>query len=149
VIFDESEPKSVLFVCTMNSIRSPIAEAFMKAELKTANIGDVFVDSAGVETKDIDGFAIAVMNEVGIDLERHSAKDLVEAEFDSYDLVVTLSTRAKVAIEEQFKTASFATEHWPVPDPSDQNGKRELRLEAFRVARDDISHRIVQRFFAK
>ena len=121
----------------------------MKAKLEEASITGVFVDSAGVETKEIDGFAIAVMEEIGLDLNRHNAKDLFEAEFDSYDLVVTLSTRGHAAVEEQSKTMSFATEHWPVPDPSDQGGKRELRLEAYREARDDIRKRIEQRFFSK
>ncbi len=121
----------------------------MKAALQRSGVSDVFVDSAGVETRDIDGFAIAVMAELDLDLERHGAKDLFEAEFDSYDLIITLSTRAHGAIEQQMKTSSFATEHWPVPDPSDQDGKRALRLEAFRAARDDISARIEQRFFAK
>ena len=147
--FDENGPKSVLFVCTMNSVRSPMAEVLMKAALQRSGVSDVFVDSAGVETRDIDGFAIAVMAELDLDLERHGAKDLFEAEFDSYDLIITLSTRAHGAIEQQMKTSSFATEHWPVPDPSDQDGKRALRLEAFRAARDDISARIEQRFFAK
>ena len=125
-----------------------MAEALLKHELAASGIHDVFVDSAGVETKDIDGFAIAVMEEIGLDLQRHSAKDLCEAAFDSYDLVITLSTRAKEAIGPKARTSSFVTEHWPVPDPSDQGGKRELKLEAFRAARDSIKKRISLAFGA-
>ena len=65
-------PSAVLFACTMNSVRSPMAEAIMKF----LHGHRVFVDSAGVRSKDIDGYAVAVMDEIGIDLSRHHAKNV-------------------------------------------------------------------------
>ena len=63
-------PSAVLFACTMNSVRSPMAEAIFKFLHGTR----VYVDSVGVRTKDIDGYAVTVMDEIGIDLSRHNAK---------------------------------------------------------------------------
>ena len=63
-------PSAVLFACTMNSVRSPMAESIMK--FLHGHL--VFVDSVGVRSGEIDGFAVTVMDEIGIDLTRHHSK---------------------------------------------------------------------------
>ena len=60
-------PSSVLFACTFNSIRSPMAEAL----LKHLHGRRIYVDSVGVREHSLDPFAAAVMEEIGIDLKRH------------------------------------------------------------------------------
>jgi protein-tyrosine-phosphatase len=67
-------PSSVLFACTLNSIRSPMAEAM----LKHWHGRHIFVDSVGVREGEIDPFAVAVMDEIGIDLSRHRVKTFDE-----------------------------------------------------------------------
>jgi protein-tyrosine-phosphatase len=146
---DDRLAGSVLFVCTMNSIRSPIAEALLKQALAVTGHRTLFVDSAGVQIGDIDGFAVAVMDEIGIDLQRHNAKDLVEAEVDSYDLVIALSEPARHKTTELLITAGSALEYWPVSDPSEVEGKRETRLAAYRKTRDEINKLIEERFFSQ
>ena len=84
-------PSSVLFACTMNSIRSPMAEA----TLKFLHGHKIYVDSVGVSTSDIDGFAIAVMEEVGIDLAGHKSKRFDDLEDNFYDVVISLSPEAQ------------------------------------------------------
>ena len=84
-------PSSVLFACTFNSIRSPMAEAMMR-HLHGRRI---YVDSVGVREADLDPFAVAVMDEIGIDIRSTSAKTFDELEDTSFDLVISLSPEAQ------------------------------------------------------
>ena len=91
------QPQSVLFACDHNSIRSPMAEGLLKQHIGTS----IFVQSAGVKgDMEIDGFAITVCREVGVELSRHRTRsfdDLMEwgDNLDSYDLIVALSPAAQ------------------------------------------------------
>ena len=75
-------PGSVLFACTTNSVRSPMAESF----LKMLHGSRIYVDSAGVRRREIDGFAIAAMDELGIDLSHHHAKTFDDLDDGSEEL---------------------------------------------------------------
>ena len=83
-------PGAVLFACTNNIVRSPMAEAIAKHLYGHA----VYVDSAGVRVGERDPFVLAVMEEIGLDLSRHWPKTLDDLEDSSYDVVVTLSPEA-------------------------------------------------------
>ena len=135
-------PGSILFTCTMNSVRSPIAEAYMKF----LHGRKVFVDSAGVRASDIDGFAIAVMEEIGIDMKRHHAKTFDELHDSSFDIVVALSPEAQHKAVEMTRTMACDVEYWPTMDPTAVEGSREERLVAYRAVRDQIIARIHARF---
>ncbi len=87
-------PSAVLFACTMNSVRSPMAEAL----LKHLHGKHIFVDSVGARKGEIDSFAVAVMEEIGIDLSRHRSKSFAQLEDSSFDLIVTLSPEAKTTL---------------------------------------------------
>ena len=63
-------PSAVLFACNMNSIRSPMAEGL----LKFLHGDRIFIDSVGVRPGEVNGFSVAVMDEIGIDISRHTAK---------------------------------------------------------------------------
>ena len=135
-------PTSVLFACTQNAIRSPMAESI----LKHFHGHRVFVDSAGVRTGELDPFAVVVMEELGIDLSRHRPKAFDDLEDDSFDLVVTLSPEAHHRAIEMTRTTAFDVEFWPTFDPTIIEGNRDTRLDAFRQVRDALMQRIQERF---
>jgi protein-tyrosine-phosphatase len=135
-------PSSVLFACTFNAIRSPIAAALMK-HLHGRHI---YVDSVGVRAAEIDPFAVAVMDEIGIDIAKHQAKTFDELEDTSFDLVISLSPEAQHSAVELTRTMACDVEFWPTHDPTAVEGSREERLDAYRVVRDHLRQRILARF---
>jgi protein-tyrosine-phosphatase len=135
-------PGSVLFCCTMNALRSPMAEAM----LKHLHGRQIYVDSAGVRTGPIDEFAVAVMDELGIDITKHKAKSFDDLEDGSFDLIVSLSPEAQHRAVEMTRTMAAEVEFWNTFDPSVLEGSRESRMEAYRQVRDQLMRRILQRF---
>jgi protein-tyrosine-phosphatase len=106
----------------------------------------VFVDSVGVRHGELDPFAVAVMDEIGIDLRNHRPKTFDELEDESFDLVVSLSPEAQHKAVELTRTSACEVEFWPSMDPTAVEGSREVRLEAYRELRDAIMRRILARF---
>jgi protein-tyrosine-phosphatase len=135
-------PSSVLFACTFNAIRSPMAAALMK-HLHGRHI---YVDSVGVRAAEIDPFAVAVMDEIGIDIAKHQAKTFDELEDTSFDLVISLSPEAQHSAVELTRTMACDVEFWPTHDPTAVEGSREEMLDAYRVVRDHLRRRILARF---
>ncbi|CAA7622740.1 arsenate reductase ArsC [Magnetospirillum sp. UT-4] len=135
-------PSAVLFCCTFNSIRSPMAEGIMKRLFGTR----VFVDSVGVKPGQLDPFVVEVMEEIGVDLRKHHAKTFDELEDDSFDLVVSLSPEAHHSALELTRTLACEVEFWPTFDPTLIEGSRDARLDAYRQVRDDLMARIRKRF---
>lgn len=135
-------PGSVLFACSMNAIRSPMAEGFLKFLHGTR----IYVDSVGMRKREVDGFAIAVMEEMGIDISRHAAKTFDDLQDDLFDIVVTLSPEAHHRALELTRTSPVEVEFWNTFDPSLVEGSREQRLDAYRQVRDRIFERIRDRF---
>jgi protein-tyrosine-phosphatase len=135
-------PSSVLFACTFNSIRSPMAEAL----LKHLHGRSIYVDSVGVREAPLDPFAAAVMDEIGIDVKRHRAKTFDDLEDTSYDLVVSLSPEAQHSAVELTRTMACDVEFWPMFDPTAVDGSREERLAGYRMVRDHLLKRILERF---
>ena len=121
---------------------SPMAEAM----LKMLHGRRIFVDSAGLRGGEVDGFAVAVMDEIGLDLTRHRAKTFDELEDTSFDLIVSLSPEAQHRAVELTRTMAAEVEFWNTMDPSIVEGNREVRLEAFRQVRDWLMARIQARF---
>ena len=136
-------PSAVLFACTMNSVRSPMAEAIMKF----LHGHRVFVDSVGVRTGYIDGFAVAVMDEIGIDLTRHNSKTFDDLEDDNFDIVIPLSPQAQHRAVEMTRAMAVEIEFWNTFDPSIiESEDREVKLDAYRKIRDELMIRIKARF---
>ncbi len=135
-------PSAVLFACTMNSVRSPMAEGIMKY----LHGKRVYVDSAGARQGEIDGFAIAVMDEIGIDLTKHKSKTFDQLEDSSFDLVITLSPEAQHKAVEMTRVMACDVEFWNTFDPTIVEGSREERLAAYRKVRDELMRRIKERF---
>jgi protein-tyrosine-phosphatase len=135
-------PGSVLFACSHNAIRSPMAEAL----LKFLHGQRVYVQSVGVRPGETDPFAIAALDEVGLDLSRHAPKGFDDLEDDYFDLVISLSPEAQHRAVELTRTSSCEIEFWPTFDVSMVEGSREVRLDAYRALRDDLLERLRQRF---
>ncbi len=135
-------PAAVLFSCTWNSIRSPMAEGI----LKYLRGHRVFVDSVGVRKGEVDPFAVTVMEEIGIDISKHRCKAFTDLEDSSFDLIISLSPEAQHKAVEMTRAMACAVEFWNVFDPTAIEGGRESRLEAYRMVRDDLMRRIKDRF---
>lgn len=135
-------PGSVLFACNFNAVRSPMAEALTKHLF-----GDViYVDSAGVRQGSLDGFAVASLAEIDVDISRHNCKTFEDLEDTSFDLVISLTPEAQHRAVELTRTMAVELEYWPTLDPTAMDGKREVVLDAFRQVRDDLRRRILARF---
>jgi len=135
-------PSSVLFACTQNAIRSPMAEAIAKHLFGHR----IYVDSVGVWAREIDGFAVAVMDEIGIDISDHQPKSFDDLEDSSFDLIISLSPEAQHRAVELTRTMACDVEFWPTLDPSIIDGTRETKLDAYRQVRDALMARIKERF---
>jgi protein-tyrosine-phosphatase len=135
-------PEAVLFACTRNAIRSPMAEAL----LKHFHGARIYVQSVGVRPARIDPFAVAAMEEMGIDIARHRQRSFDDLEDDSFDLVISLSPEAQHRAVEMTRHMACEVEFWNTFDPSLVEGSREMRLDAYREVRDSLMRRILKRF---
>jgi protein-tyrosine-phosphatase len=137
-------PASLLFACSENSVRSPMAEALAKRLYGQAS----YIDSVGVRASEVDFFAAAALDELGIDVHRHHAKTFDDVDPSSFDLIVTLSPEAHHQALEFTRGTAAEVEYWPVIDPSVVEGSRDMRLSAYRSTRDQILMRLKARFGA-
>jgi len=128
----------------MNAVRSPMAEGLMKRYFGH----QVYIDSVGVRTGTLDGFAVTVMEEIGIDISRHYPKTFDDLEDTSYDLVVTLSPQAQHSAVELTRTMACEVEYWNTFDATIVQGSREVMLDAYRSVRDALEDRILSQFRA-
>jgi protein-tyrosine-phosphatase len=139
-----SKARSILFLCGMNAIRSPMAEAMARAILPT----DYFISSAGVTKGEPDPFVPAILAERGLALPEHEPHALDELGDSYFDLIVTLSPEAHHRALELTRSQAVDVEYWPMQDPSVTTGTRDQILEQYRVVRDALEARIRQRFNA-
>ena len=135
-------PGSVLFACSENQIRSPMAEAI----LRYLHGRTVYVQSAGVRRGELDPFMVAALDEIGIDRSRHNPKTFDDLDDAYFDLVISLSPEAQHRAVELTRDRHCEIEFWRMPDPSLVEGSRETRLEAYRALRDQLMRRIQERF---
>jgi protein-tyrosine-phosphatase len=144
---NSSPPQAVLFACGFNSVRSPMAAALFKHLFGHL----AYVASAGVRTAELDPFAVAVIDELGLDISRHrpmTFEQLDDWEGLNVDLIVTLSPEAHHRALDLTRTLAADVEYWPTPDPAGTEGTRAQRLDAYRAVRDGLMARIKQRFGA-
>ncbi len=135
-------PSSLLFACSENALRSPMAEALAKRLYGMT----VYIDSVGVRAGELDGFAVAALDEIGVDAHRHHAKTFGDIDPSSFELIVTLSPEAHHSALECTRGTATEVEYWPTPDPSAAEGSRETRLDAYRRTRDQVLQRLKARF---
>ena len=143
-------PQSVLFCCDHNAVRSPMAEGIMKRFFGTGT----YVQSAGVKSDmEIDGFAIAVCQEMDVELSRHRARSFDEMEqwgddLSSFDLIVALSPASQRRALELTRYFHLDVEYWPILDPTGLGETRAAKLDSYRAARDQIVDRLTAKWGA-
>ena len=126
----------ILILCTGNSARSQMAEGLMRHE----SGGAIDVFSAGTRPSGLRAEAVAVMNEVGIDISGGRSKSVDEFRDQPFDYVITVCDNAAEACP-VFPGAGRRL-HWPFEDPAAATGTQEEREAAFRKVRDQIRERI-------
>ncbi|HUB64231.1 MAG TPA: arsenate reductase ArsC [Methylocella sp.] len=134
----KNRPQSVLFACTRNIVRSPMAEGLGRYFFGK----EIYFASAGVKRGQSDGFAIAVMEEIGIDLTKHRPQTFEELEDASFDVIVTLSPEAHHKALEFTRMLATDVIYWPTLDPTAVEGSRERILDAYREVRDGLLVRV-------
>ena len=137
-------PQSVLFMCNFNAVRSPMGEALTKYFCGH----QIFTDSVGIRAEEdsANPFAIAVMEEIGLDISGHKPKRFEDLMDTSFDLVVTLSPEAQHKAIDLTRTLDCQVEYWPTLDPTAVLGNRENIISAFRQTRDMLTKNIKKRF---
>jgi protein-tyrosine-phosphatase len=138
-------PQAVLFACGRNSVRSPMAAALFKHLFGRTT----YVASAGVRHGELDPFAVAAMEEAGLDITKHrpmTFEELEDWEGLNFDLIITLAPEAHHKALDLTRTLAADVEYWPTPDPAVADGNREQRLEGYRAVRDQLMARIKARF---
>ena len=141
-------PQAVLFCCDHNAVRSPIAEGLMKKFYGQT----VYVQSAGVKNDmEIDGFSIAVCQEMGVELARHRSRSFEEMQqwgddLGQYDLIIALSPASQRMALELTRHHHISVEYWPILDPTGLGETRDAKLSAYRQSREQIREHIIARF---
>ena len=128
--------KKIMFLCTANSCRSQMAEGFAKEYGK----GIVEVYSAGIMAAGIQKRAIAVMNEIGIDISKQQSKEIDADLLRKMDTVVTLCGHAEETCP--LTPPAIRRIHWPIKDPVGTLGTEEQIMKEFRRARDEIREKV-------
>ena len=141
-------PQSILFCCDHNSVRSPMAEGIMKKFYGTGT----YVQSAGVHNDlEIDGFCIAVCQEMDVGLSRHRSRSFDEMQewgddLSSFDLIVALSPASQRKALELTRFFHLDVEYWPIMDPTGLGETREDKLSHYRQTRDQIIKHLKERW---
>ncbi|MDE4134224.1 low molecular weight phosphatase family protein [Phaeobacter sp. QD34_3] len=144
----EQLPQSILFCCDHNAVRSPMAEGIMKKFYGTGT----YVQSVGVHNDmEIDGFCIAVCQEIGVELSRHRSRSFDEMEqwgddLSSFDLVVALSPASQRRALELTRFFHLQVEYWPIMDPTGLGETREAKLDSYRQTRNQIIQHLKARW---
>jgi protein-tyrosine-phosphatase len=136
-------PQSILFACTYNRTRSPMAESLAKLEL-----GDgVRVASCGTHPRDeADYFMLSALQEIGAHRPDRPGQGFEIADAEPFDLIISMTDESRAEAERVAKAHGAQTEHWDTADPTATEGSRDQVLEAYRTVRDDLRGRIRQRF---
>ena len=145
---NNSLPQSILFCCDHNAVRSPMAEGIMKKLYGTGT----YVQSVGViNDLEIDGFSIAVCDEIGVELSRHRSRSFDEMErwgddLSSFDLIVALSPASQRRALELTRLFHLTVEYWPILDPTGIGETRETKLISYRQFRDQILSKLREKW---
>jgi arsenate reductase len=124
--------KKVLVLCTGNSCRSQMAEAY----LKHFAAENVQVYSAGIQAHGLNLKAIQVMKEDGIDISNHTSNTIEEFSHIDFDIVITVCDHAKESCP--YLPAKVMSMHYNFPDPAKAKGTEDQILNVFR----DVRHQI-------
>ena len=125
-----------------------MAEGIMKKLYGTGT----YVQSVGViNDLEIDGFSIAVCDEIGVELSRHRSRSFDEMErwgddLSSFDLIVSLSPASQRRALELTRLFHLTVEYWPILDPTGIGETREMKLVSYRQTRDQILNKLREKW---
>jgi protein-tyrosine-phosphatase len=125
-----------------------MAEGIMKKLYGTGT----YVQSVGViNDLEIDGFSIAVCEEIGVELSRHRSRSFDEMErwgddLSSFDLIVALSPASQRRALELTHLFHLTVEYWPILDPTGIGETREMKLVSYRQTRDQIESKLREKW---
>jgi thioredoxin type arsenate reductase len=126
--------KGILFLCVANSARSQMAEGIARSFAPP----DVSIWSAGSRPTSVRPEAIAVLQEIGIDISGHRSKSVAEIPPSEVDTVITLCGEEECPVF----LGKAQRLHWGLVDPAAAAGNEEDRMSAFRRTRDELKQRI-------
>lgn len=132
--------KRILFICTHNSARSQMAEAF----LKTLFPERFEAYSAGTQPGKLNPFVVKAMGEVGMDISGNHTKSVDEFKGDKFDLVVTVCDQAKETCP--YFPGALGYLHRNFEDPSTFTGSEEEIMEKVRQVRENIKNWVLETF---
>lgn len=130
--------KGILFLCVANSARSQMAEGIARS----LAVPGVKIWSAGSRPASVRPEAIAVLQEIGIDISGHRSKSVTEIPPSEVDIVITLCGEEECPVF----LGKAKRLHWGLPDPAAVSGSETERMEAFRAVRDELRRRIMALF---
>ena len=139
-----STVRNVLFACSLNAVRSPMAEGILRYLVGNR----LTVRSAGVRAGDVDPYANEALAEIGIDMSKHRPVELSSLEDEPIDLIISLSPEAHHKALEMTRTAPIDVEYWPTLDATalPDDATEEQVLDSYRKVRDQLFRRIKMRF---
>lgn len=125
--------KNILVLCTGNSCRSQMAEGYLR-QLTDANTISIY--SAGIEKHGVNPKAIAIMQEDGVDISKHSSNTIDEYLTIDFDIIITVCDHAKEQCP--FFASKAQKYHYNFPDPAKAIGTAAQIDEQFRTTRQLI-----------
>lgn len=139
---DDRNTQSILFICQMNMVRSPMAEGLARKLYPST----IEAQSCGLAQGDADQLVEAVMKEVGVDMSQHTPKVLHNFDPSSFDTVIAFTPSAHEAAKAYFGESSAEIIHWPLPSP--EEGSLDIRgiMNNYRSLRDVIKTRLIANF---
>ena len=128
----------ILFLCTLNAVRSPIA-----AHLAKSYHPEHEFYSAGLVAGAVDYFAVEVMEEIGIDIKNHKPRAFKDLKNKQFDLVVCLAGESKNDLTALLKRHHLKHEIWEdIPSPGTVHGNRLMKIFGYREIRDKLKSHI-------
>ena len=129
---ENANKRTILFICIGNASRSQMAEGYVNAKM-----GDRYqASSAGLNPERVSRKAIAVMNEIGIDISEHRSKSVEEFYGKEFDYVVTLCDEAEDECPHFLNGKDYI--HKGFPDHCKARGTDDELLIVYRKTRDDL-----------
>jgi len=131
----------VLFICTHNSARSQMAEAF----LKQYGAGRFTAESAGLEPGKLNPYVVRAMAEVGLDISHNQTKSVFDFSNQKkvYEVVITVCSK-EAAERCPIFPGLGERRHWPFDDPSIFSGSDDEIMARVREVRDAIKAKVLE-----
>ena len=138
-------PKSVLFVCNLNAVRSVLAEYMTNAFYQ----GEIVAQSCGIIAGSPDGYAASVALEQDIDITNHESRYLSDIDLSQFEEIISFSEDAAAEVARLSVPSHTKTAFWQVRDFVDIGDSRDDKLIVYRALYDDIQGHILGHFGAK